>query len=138
MSHDTDYPDPGQEIPVELIERNTGGERWLHTGGVKCPACEELCADCGAQTGERQVTADLDLELDKSMWKCFRIFMRHGSLWETVSERQRRMPAICSLGSSRSSEQGTSILDKSDTEVVERNSVQRSHSAAIPQHSSVL
>ena len=66
MSRDTDCPDPGQEIPVELIERNTGGERWLHTGGVQCPACEELCGDCSAQTGERQVTADLDLELDKS------------------------------------------------------------------------
>ena len=122
---------------MELIERNTGGERWLHTGGVQCPACEELCGDCSAQTGERQVTSDLDLELDKSMWKCFRTFMRHGSLWETALERPRRMQVICSLVSSRSSEQGTSILDNSDTEVVKLNSVQRSHSAAIPQLSSL-
>ena len=52
----TDYPEPGQEIPVELIQRSTGGERWLHSGGVQCPPCEELCGQCGAQTGETQVT----------------------------------------------------------------------------------
>ena len=49
----------GQEIPVELIQRSTGGETWLHSGGVQCPRCEELCGECGAQTGERQVTWDL-------------------------------------------------------------------------------
>lgn len=58
----------GQEIPVELIERSTGGEAWLHTGGVQCPRCEELCGQCGAQTGERQ---DF-YESRESLGDCFR------------------------------------------------------------------
>ena len=60
----TECLDPGQEIPVQLIERSTGGERWLHSGGVQCPRCEALCEDCSQQTGESQVTGP-GPELDK-------------------------------------------------------------------------
>ena len=63
---DAECLDPGQEIPVQLIERNTGGERWLHSGGVQCPRCESLCEDCSQQTGESQVTGpEPELELEK-------------------------------------------------------------------------
>jgi len=58
----------GQEIPVQLIERNTGGERWLHSGGVQCPRCEALCEDCSQQTGESQ---DF-YEARESLGDCFR------------------------------------------------------------------
>ena len=63
---DAECLDPGQEIPVQLIERNTGGERWLHSGGVQCPRCEALCEDCSQQTGESQVTGpEPEPELEK-------------------------------------------------------------------------
>ena len=62
---------------------------------------------------------------------CFRTFMRPRSRWETASERQRRMQAICWSGSSRSLEQGTLILEKSDFRVVEICTV--TGTGAIPQ-----
>ena len=36
----------GQEIPVELVEEDSAGERWLHTGTVVCPDCSQLCSQC--------------------------------------------------------------------------------------------
>ena len=36
----------GQEIPVELVEEDSGGESWLHTGSVVCSACSQVCEDC--------------------------------------------------------------------------------------------
>ena len=38
----------GQEIPVELVEEDSAGESWLHTGSVVCPDCGEVCGDCRA------------------------------------------------------------------------------------------
>ena len=40
----------GQEIPVELVEEDSEGERWLHTGSVVCPECSQFCDDCRADT----------------------------------------------------------------------------------------
>ena len=44
-----------QKIPVELVDVDTRGENWLHTGSITCPKCSDLCQDCSREGDNDEV-----------------------------------------------------------------------------------
>ena len=63
---------PGEKVPVQLTEVDSSGERWLHSGTLLCPDCQQVCGDCtsGAESGNhhdnRENLGDCFLQTDNS------------------------------------------------------------------------
>ena len=63
---------PGEKVPVQLTKVDSSGERWLHSGTLLCPDCQQVCGDCtsGAESGNhhdnRENLGDCFLQTDNS------------------------------------------------------------------------